>query len=219
VAITPERVTISPEWVTITPEQVAITPEWVTIASEWVMWITAPKWVIMSAQLQVNLTTHEWVNAEKAIVTAECIRIAAQWRVNLSIIDQVCKLVMQTDPNLFVQKCIHRGLPIALETIPTYQEVSIGGPLFQKFAVLHQSYSPDYFSQPISQYPISDMHGQFITSMTVDHDGLSDGFFKSFIQHLVHSHAVQLSIYIYCHGVMKYYLSSKKTTICGVVLT
>ena len=40
------------------------------------------------------------------------------------------------------------------------------------------------------------MQYQFINSITVDDDRLSDGFFESFIQHFVQSHAVQLSIYI-----------------------
>jgi hypothetical protein len=48
------------------------------------------------------------------------------------------------------------------------------------------------------------MHGQFINSMTVGDDRLSDGFFKPFIQKLVQSHVVQLSIYIlsWCHKVL-----------------
>jgi hypothetical protein len=50
-------------------------------------------------------------------------------------IDQVCKLVMQTVPSLdsavycLCKSAFTEVLPIALETIPTYQEVSIGGPL------------------------------------------------------------------------------------------
>jgi hypothetical protein len=176
-----------------------------------VTWITAQKWVITLAQQQVHLTAHVWVNPEKEnIAKPECITIGAQWWVNLFTIDQVCKLGMQTVPFLdstvfCLCKCAFTEVsPIALETIPAYQEVCVAGPQLKNFVVLHQSYLPDYFSQPTSQYPIYDMHGKFINSITVSDDILSDGLFKSFIQHLVQSHAVQLSINIlsWCHEML-----------------
>ena len=104
------------------------------------MCITSSKWVIMLAQQQVNVTTHEWVNPEKVyMATPECIRFAAQWWVNVPTIDQVCMLV-QTLPSLdstVYCLCKSAFTDVLSIAIPAYQEVCIGGPLLQNFVVLH----------------------------------------------------------------------------------